>query len=322
MKRKLLYLLIIMAVAGVFGTTMILLINKNPGKETGKEVSEINLVTSFYPTYIIGMNIVDQVPGIRLESLTDFKAGCLHDYQLTTGDMRLLSDADVFIMNGGGMESYIGDVVKNYPDLSMINISEGIAMLDSGENAGEQNSHVWLDPKRYLLQIANMKDGLVQYINGRRDLSEENRSEIIQKLTDNAEAYIDKVNGLETELETVIQGIEGNRASENRSVIIFHEAFAYLAERAGLTVTHTIEVEGDTAFSAGEIAEMIRQVNEGNIRYLFTEKQYGNSITDRIVEETDAKSYVIDSAVTGDGTKDSYLHSMEKNLQTLKEVFE
>jgi zinc transport system substrate-binding protein len=322
MKRKLLYLLIFMVAAGVFGATMILLINKDSGKETGKESSAINLVTSFYPTYIIGLNVVDQVPGLQLDSLTDFKAGCLHDYQLTTGDMRLLSEADVFIMNGGGMESYIEDVVKNYPELMMVNISDGVDMLDSGEKEGEPNSHVWLDPKRYILQITNFENALTQYISGRTDLSEEYKKETIQKLTANAEAYIQKVNELETELESVIQGMEGSRTAENQNVIIFHEAFAYLAERAGLTVAHTIEVEGDTALSAGEIADIISQVREEGIRYLFTEEQYGASITDRIVEETDAKAYIIDSAVTGDGTKDSYLNSMEKNLQTLKEVFE
>lgn len=322
MKRKLLYLLVFMVAAGVFGTAMILLINKNSGKETGKDASGIHLVTSFYPSYIIGLNIVDQVPGLQLDSLTDFKAGCLHDYQLTTGDMRLLSDADVFIMNGGGMESYVEDVTKNYPELTMINISEGVDMLDSGEKPGEQNPHVWLDPKRYILQITNVKEGLAQYVNGRADLSEEYKKETVQRITENAETYIKKVNELETELETVIQGMDANQATENRNVIIFHEAFAYLAERVGLNVAHTIEVEGDSALSAGEIADIITQVRAEGIRYLFTEQQYGDSITDRIVEETDAKAYIIDSAVTGDGTKDSYLNSMRKNLQTLKELFE
>jgi zinc transport system substrate-binding protein len=315
-----------MVVAGVIGAAMLSLINTNRGKETGnetgKEESAINLVTSFYPTYIIGMNIVDQVPGLRLQSLTDFKAGCLHDYQLTTGDMRLLSEADAFFMNGGGMESYIEDVVNNYPDLTMINISDGITMLDSGEKEGEPNPHVWLDPKRYIQQIANVEDGLIQYINDRTDLSDEYKKETIQKVSDNAETYIQKVNALEAELEDVVNKMEGSQKVENRNVIIFHEAFAYLAERVGLTVAHTIEIEGDTALSAGEIADIIKQVREESIQFLFTEKQYGDTITDRIVEETDAKAYIIDSAVTGDGTKDSYLKSMERNLQTLKEVFE
>ena len=322
MKRKLLYLLAFMIAAGVIGAAMISIINKNPDKKAGKEASSINVVTSFYPTYIIGLNLLDQVPGVHLDSLTDFEAGCLHDYQLTTGDMKLLSEADAFVMNGGGMESYIEDVVKNYPNLAMINISEDIAMLDSMEEEGELNSHVWLDPKRYILQIENFKDGLSEYLNSRSDLSEEQKRDIAQKVSDNAEAYINKVNQLESELETVKKELDVNQASENRNVIIFHEAFAYLADRLGLTVAHTIEIEADTALSAGEIADIIKLVRLEGINLLFTEEQYGASITDRIVEETGAEAYVIDSAVTGDGMKDSYLRSMEGNLKTLKAIFE
>ena len=43
--------------------------------------------------------------------------------------MKLLSDADVFIINGGGMEEYLGDVLDSYPELKIINLSEGITML-------------------------------------------------------------------------------------------------------------------------------------------------------------------------------------------------
>ena len=47
-----------------------------------------------------------------------------------------MSEADLFLMNGGGMEGYMEDVVRNYPDLALINISNGIEMLDSDEHEG------------------------------------------------------------------------------------------------------------------------------------------------------------------------------------------
>ena len=63
-------------------------------------------MTSFYPIYIIGSNLGQDVDGLHVSSLVDFSTGCPHDYQLTTDDMKLLSDADIFIMNGGGMEDF------------------------------------------------------------------------------------------------------------------------------------------------------------------------------------------------------------------------
>ncbi|HKL80269.1 MAG TPA: zinc ABC transporter substrate-binding protein, partial [Mobilitalea sp.] len=107
-----------------------------------------------------------------------------------------------------------------------------------------------------------------------------------------------------------------------QKVVIFHEAFAYIAARAELETAFTVEMEGDTALSATEIAGIIKLVQQDEIEYLFTEQQYGDTITDRIEEETGIQAYIIDSAVTGDGTKDSYLEAMEKNLETLRTAFQ
>lgn len=45
--------------------------------------------------YIATLNIVDGVEGVRLENLSEPQTGCLHDFQLTPEDMKLLSTADV-----------------------------------------------------------------------------------------------------------------------------------------------------------------------------------------------------------------------------------
>ena len=320
MKKKTIILLVLMIIAGLSGAFLISILNRGTEKETGSVDAKLKLVTSFYPTYIIALNITDQIPELRVDSLTDFSAGCLHDYQLTTGDMKLLSDADLFLMNGGGMEGYIEDVVANYPELDMINISEGIDMLESDEHEGEENSHVWLDPRRYIEQVTRMKEGLIRYITERSDLPQEYRENSVQRITDNAEDYINKVKELEEELKTLIPKIQTEM--EQHKVIIFHEAFAYLADRVGLTIARTVEMEGESALSAAEVADIINTVKNEGIGYLFTEEQFGASITDRIVAETSVRAYVIDSAVTGDGTKDSYLNSMRKNLSTLTNAFQ
>ncbi|MCL6646213.1 MAG: metal ABC transporter substrate-binding protein [Dehalococcoidia bacterium] len=55
--------------------------------------------------YITTINIVGDVPGIRVVSMTGPVTGCLHDYQLTPDDVKRLSDAEVFVVNGAGMEA-------------------------------------------------------------------------------------------------------------------------------------------------------------------------------------------------------------------------
>jgi len=318
MKKKILILLSIMLV--VFAA-VIAVITVNNNKELKTDEDNIRIVTSFYPVYILTLNLTDQVPGIKVESLTDFSAGCLHDYQLTTNDMRLLSDADVFIINGGGMEEYLEDVIKNYPNLTVIDLSKNISMLESLEHEDESNPHVWLDPDLYMIQIENARQGLEDYIS---NITAKNQSEITEKINSNAGVYLEKVKAISDEMNRLLDMV--NDMAENKSisnkVVIFHDSFAYLAKKAGLDVEFALEIHDDNPLSAGTIAQVIDIIKKENIRYLFTEQQHGDTISDRIKEETNARVYIIDTAVTGDADKDSYLESMRKNIETLKEAFE
>ena len=73
---------------------------------------ELTVVTSFYPMYIAAENVIGDATDVRLENLSEPQTGCLHDFQLTPEDMKLLSTADVFIINGGGIESFMKDVAE------------------------------------------------------------------------------------------------------------------------------------------------------------------------------------------------------------------
>lgn len=57
--------------------------------------------------YIAAENIVGDAEGVTLTNLSEPQTGCMHDYQLTPEDMKLLSRADVFIVNGGGIENFV-----------------------------------------------------------------------------------------------------------------------------------------------------------------------------------------------------------------------
>lgn len=323
MKKKLFILASVMIIIVVTLTALTYYLNRK-NKTSNTEDDDIRIVTSFYPVYVLISNLTDQIKGLKVDSLTDFSAGCLHDYQLTTKDMKLLSGADVFIINGGGMEEYLEDVIKNYPDLTVINLSQGIEMLESMEYEGDVNPHVWLDPQLYMVQIENGRQGLEDYIRTSFLTNEKDNKEIIDKLTTNAASYKAKVQEIADEMDQLLYKVKDMSESKNISnkVVVFHDSFAYLANKAGLEVVYTLEIHDDTPLSASEIAEVVDIIKEENIPYLFTEDQHDDTISDRIKEETEAEVYIIDSAVTGNASKDSYLEAMRKNIDTLKKAFE
>ena len=382
MKKKFLLLLGMMAVLVVISMITVKISTLQEGKQKDSE-DTLNVVASFYPVYMIALNIGDQVSGMKIDSLTELNTGCLHDYQLTTEDMKLISNADIMIINGGGMESFLTDITENYPELTIIDASEGISMLpiisehtngkdsnlsitkaattseviktteaikttetteakeitDSAVNTestkapeegkealnisdteehGEWNAHVWLDPKLYRKQIENVQKGILDYINKNRPGS----TTMQQEIENNATDYKNKVAGLDAELNDLASQYEIRDALSKRKLqaVIFHDAFAYLADRLGLQVAHAVPLDSDTALSAGDIAEIVDEVRSENIHFLFTEAQFSDSIAKQIESETDARMYIIDSAVTGDRTKDSYFNAMQKNIQVLREA--
>jgi zinc transport system substrate-binding protein len=322
MKRKLAFLFAAMALVAAVGAITTIAVSPKAKNIINQQDDKINVLATFYPVYTIGLNLADRIDNIEVKSLTDINTGCLHDYQLTTEDMKLIASADIIIINGGGMESFIGDIISNYPNLKIIDSSKGITMQPDDtwtidgrfKKESDYNAHIWLDPKLYQKQIENVRDGLADYISGTGSNSEK----LLQALDKNTSDYIKKVQNIDSEIEA----LKADTKAETNQAIIFHNAFAYLANRIGLKVAYSVPLDADTALSAGEIGQIVDVVKADKIKYLFTEKQYGDTIANRIEAETDAHVYTIDSAVTGDGSKDSYLNSMENNLQVLRDALQ
>lgn len=329
MKKKLLILFGIMVLFIIASTFIIKIAGKKDTSDSDQTDNKLKIVTTFYPVYMIGLNLADQIEDMEVSSLTKLNTGCLHDYQLTTEDMKLISSADILVINGGGMEGFLEDVTKNYPELTIIDASQGITMLSNvegefeleeaneEEDHGEYNPHVWLDPKLYIQQIENVRDGIINYINEADSDTKTEVTEVTQSIQVNAQTYIQKITELDTEIDAIMQSSE--QSLEGQQAVIFHDSFAYLANRVGMKVAFTVPLDSDTSLSAGDIAEIIDEVKTDDIKYLFTEQQYSDSIAKQISAETGSSEYIIDSVVTGDGAKDSYLTAMTKNLNILKE---
>lgn len=282
-------------------------INLNPSKENSKK---LKVVTSFYPVYIAALNIVDDIQNVELTNLTEPQTGCLHDYQLTPNDMIKLESADILIINGGGMESFIEDIVNQYPNLNIINSTdnidflkqEGYSHFESNEhNHSDNNAHVWISIDRYIKQINNIKNGLIKY-------DKRNETNYIK----NSDTYISKLESLKIQMQQEMRDIKA------RDIIIFHDSFAYLADEFNLNIKYTVMMEDETSLSAKEVAEIIGKIKEDNIKVLFTEEQYSNQIAKSIASETDSNVYILDSGVSGNIDKDSYIKAMKKNLEVMK----
>ena len=134
----------------------ILLTNLYVKTEEIGDADKLRVVTSFYPMYIAALNVIGDQSGVELENLSEPQTGCLHDYQMTPADMRLLSSADVFIVNGGGIESFLSDVAEAYPELTILNASDQVELLSESEQEHDHDHEA--DPDEEHSHAADAND--------------------------------------------------------------------------------------------------------------------------------------------------------------------
>ena len=281
------------------------------------------VVTSFYPMYIAALNVVEDVPGVTLKNLSEPQTGCLHDFQLTPEDMKLLSTADVFIINGGGIESFMEDIAAAYPDLVVSEACEGIPLLsedhehesddahshDTEEEEAhaheeDANAHAWMSVSLYRKQVENIAKGLEEVNPDNASLYE-----------DNALEYDGKLAELEAKQQEVIDLVNGETA------IMFHCAFDYVAEDYGMQVAFCMDLDEERQVSAGEVAEVLSVIETEDVHYIFAEELYGKDMCNTVQKEVDVTVIYLDPLNRGDYEADSYIEGMTHNIDLIKTAF-
>ena len=336
-------------------------------KNTDEADDMLTVVTSFYPMYIATLNIVDGVEGVRLENLSEPQTGCLHDFQLTPEDMKLLSTADVFVINGGGIESFMSDVAKAYPKLDVVEACEDVALLSEDDadsdhdhdhdadaesdsdhdhdheadtesdsdhdhdheadtesdsdhdhdheadaesdsahdhDHGDENAHAWMSVPRYRTMVQTIASRLA-----------EKDAKHADEYYANAKAYDAKLAVLEEKINSI------KSLTNGQNIIIFHEAYAYVADDFSMNACYLLDLDEERSVSAGEIKQVIGAIKDDGVSVILAEELYGKSMGDTVSRETDVHVVYIDPLNRGEYDKDSYLDGMEHNIELIKEAF-
>ena len=308
-------------------------------KNTDEADDMLTVVTSFYPMYIAALNIVDGVEGVRLENLSEPQTGCLHDFQLTPEDMKLLSTADVFVINGGGIESFMSDVAKAYPKLDVVEACEDVALLSEDDadsdhdhdhdadtesdsdhdhdheadaesdsahdhDHGDENAHAWMSVPRYRTMVQTIASRLA-----------EKDAKHADEYCANAKAYDAKLAVLEEKINSL------KSLTNGQNIIIFHEAYAYVADDFSMNACYLLDLDEERSVSAGEIKQVIGAIKDDGVSVILAEELYGKSMGDTVSRETDVHVIYIDPLNMGEYDKDSYLDGMEHNIELIKEAF-
>lgn len=288
----------IIAIVVIILIVLLVLLNINRQKEEDQVSNSKTILTSFYPMYIITENITEGAQNIELVNMADVNVGCLHDYTLTTEDMKKIENADIFIMNGLGMENFIEKALETNNNMDIIDSSKEIENVIQEDE--EINSHIWTNLENYIIQVKNISTGLI-------DQDPEN-TEIYKSNTDR---YINELESLKEEYEKSLENLNGTKA------ISLNEAFEYLGQELGIDMTTIHTDHEESTMSAEMLSSIIDQVKNENINMIIVDKDDNKSNAETIVNETGAQIYELNSGLRGSMDKNAYIEQVKENMQTL-----
>lgn len=270
------------------------------------------IVTSFYPIWIMTLNLTSGLEDhVTVRNLAAPTVGCLHDYQLQPADMKALTAADAFLINGAGMEAFLPEITRSLPDLPIVEASEGIELLENGsaveileaEEEGETNSHIWLDPLRAVRMAENLAAGLIRVLPGDEAV-----------ITANLADYRARLEALDARLRQELGDLS------RKDIVTFHEAFPYFAAAYGLNVVAVVNKEPGEVLTPAQLGELVREIRLLGNPPLFVEPQYTDLSAQTLSSETGAPVYSLDPIVTGPEENvplDYYETMMLQNMNTL-----
>lgn len=294
-QKKVIIIIVIILAILLVGFIVWKNLNKNNIQDDGK----LKIVTSFYPIYIIAQNITEGANNIELENMADVNVGCLHDYTLTTEDMKKVEKADVFVVNGLGMENFIDKVINSNNTMQVIDSSNGIENII--KNDDETNPHIWTNINNYITQVKNISERLQQIDSKNANIYKENEENYINQLEKLEEEYIQKLEGL-----------------KGKKLVNLNEAFEYLGQELQMEMT-TIETNHEeSTMSAEMMSSVIEKMKNENIQMILVDKNDNKTMAETIANETGAKIYELDSGLKGSIEKDAYINMVKYNMEILQ----
>jgi ABC-type Zn uptake system ZnuABC Zn-binding protein ZnuA len=275
-------------------------------------------------TTFIG-DVVENIAGDKLEIYELLTPGQNpHSYQPSPKDMVAVSQADLILANGFGLEDFLEDLLSGSDTKAeVIVVSEGISplMMEGHQDDGDDHDsgdaleavmgldpHVWFDPNNVLIWTENITKTLAE-------------ADPVNKVyyQDNLQKYQEQLIGLDTWIREQIDLIP----ADQRELVTDHSTLGYFADEYDLVqigaVIPALTTEAET--SGMELAELIDTIREHQTGAIFVGVDFDPNLAHRVADETgvDLVSLYFGSLSDGEPAG-TYLAFMRYNVSAIVEA--
>ncbi|MCR8969977.1 metal ABC transporter solute-binding protein, Zn/Mn family [Facklamia sp. 7083-14-GEN3] len=292
------------------------------------------VMTTFYPVYFLA----SEIAGDKMEVSMLLEANQdAHAYEASAQAAIKVQESDLFIYQDDEMEFFVKDLLSlvDTKNTKVLESTDGIELLagdgkvvsehnhegEEHNHGGEEHNHegdehghegyvhefdphTWLDPIVFGQQANNIKEEMIEIDPDNKDNYEENYRILIEKLEQ-----------LDKEYQTQLQDLE------NKTIVVQHRAFSYLAHAYGLEQIPIAGLSSDQEPSAQQIAGMQKLIKEKKVNKIYVDPAIDSKISQTVASSTQADLLplrtleLVSEEETAAG--ENYFSLMRKNLEQL-----
>jgi len=284
---------------------------------------KLDVVASFYPMQFLAEQIGGDHVGVR--TLTE-PGQEPHDLEISAKQTAQLQESDV-VLYLKNLQPSVDEAVAQSGAETKVDAAALTELENHGstghahegeeehaaedEHAGEEGAesaldpHIWLDPVKY----AQVAEGVGKAL---QKADPDNAADYRK----NTEALTKKLGALDTRFE------EGLKNTGSKIFFTNHSAFAYLAERYGLTQESISGLDPESEPSAARIRELQQEARADGVTTVFYETLVSDKTAKTLADDAGLRTDVLDpiEGITDRSKGDDYFEVMESNLTALEKA--
>jgi len=238
---------------------------------------QVKVVTTILPYE----ELIKSVGGDRVSVAVMVPPGAEpHTFDPTPSQIKQIADADIYIENGAGLESWLEGMINVNRVMLVVDSSKGVDLIrgteqeSSGEIQGV-DPHTWVSLRNAQVIARNICDGLTQADPSNRDYYLKNRDD-----------YLIKLKAADAVLNSTFAG------TARKEFVVLHPDWSYFARDYGL-VEIAINAE-EKEPGPKYITEVIDAARRNNITTVFAEPEYNPKSAEVIAREINGDVVVLD----------------------------
>lgn len=237
----------------------------------------------------------------------------LHDFEPLAADVRVLAGADLVVLNGLGLEPWIGKLVRNSGfHGTVVEACDGVDVITASDaHSGDHrhdhaaDPHAWHEPASVRIYVRNMRDALAAAAPDSTERFAAAEAQFLEKL--------ERIDAWAREAFAALP-------PEHRRFVTSHDSLAYLGRAYGIEIISVSGIAASAEPSAKRVAEVIDLIRASGVRAVFVDSADNPALMRRIATDTGVRigGSLLTDGLDAPGTgADTYLGMLEQNLRRI-----